>query len=326
MALAMIEGAEREGLLRPGQTVVEYTGGSTGTSLAFVCALKGYPLRIVTSDAFAAEKLATMRAFGAELEVISSPKGITPDLIPSMRQRAAEIVEESGGYPTDQFTNRHMVDGYRSLGMEIAQQVAGPVDAYCGYIGTAGCFLGATGALRAVYPEMQRVAIEPTESAVLSGGSPGTHRIEGGGVGFRPPQLVEMRSTRCRRSPPPKPSPAPVAPSARKAFSAARRPARTCSSRYGWRSGWSRPPRGDRPGGLGHEVPRRRPLPVIDEKRRALTWKCRSVVVPSSPVGPPMRLSNRDGRSSPQRASPCTGSPPSNATRVDGCSSPWTVG
>ena len=84
MALAMIEGAERSGRLHPGQAVVEYTGGSTGSSLAFVCAIKGYPLRVVSSDAYAEEKLATMRAFGAELEVLSSPEGITPQLIPRM--------------------------------------------------------------------------------------------------------------------------------------------------------------------------------------------------------------------------------------------------
>src|ERR671924_694377 len=96
MALAMIEGAERDGRLRPGQTVVEYTGGSTGSSLAFVCALKGYPLRIVTSDAFAAEKIRTMEAFGAELEVVPSPEGITPQLIPRMMERAAQIVDETG--------------------------------------------------------------------------------------------------------------------------------------------------------------------------------------------------------------------------------------
>ncbi len=191
MALAMIEGAEREGLLSPGQTVVEYTGGSTGSSLALVCALKGYPLRIVTSDAFAAEKLATMAAFGAQLEVIPSPNGITPDLIPSMQRRAREIVAETGGYPTDQFTNRHMVHGYRALGDEIAAEVPGPVDVFCCYIGTAGCFLGVTGALREIYPGLRRVAIEPEESAVLSGRPPGTHRIEGGGTGFRPPQLVD---------------------------------------------------------------------------------------------------------------------------------------
>jgi cysteine synthase A len=191
MALAMIEGAERDGVLQPGQTVVEYTGGSTGTSLALVCALKGYPLRIVTSDAFAAEKLATMRAFGAHLDVIPSPAGITPDLIPAMQRRAREIVAETGGYPTDQFRNHHMVTGYRALGAEMAKQVPGPIDVYCGYVGTAGCFLGVTGALREAYPDLHRVVIEPAESPVLSGGAAGTHRIEGGGVGFRPPQLVE---------------------------------------------------------------------------------------------------------------------------------------
>src|SRR4249920_324765 len=105
MALAMVEGAERSGRLRPGQTVVEYTGGSTGSSLALVCAVKGYPTRIVTSDAFAAEKLATMRAFGATLDVLPSPEGITPRLLPDMRERALAIAEEVGGFRTDQFQN-----------------------------------------------------------------------------------------------------------------------------------------------------------------------------------------------------------------------------
>src|SRR5690349_21885045 len=106
MALAMIEGGERRGTLHPGQTVVEYTGGSTGSSLALVCAVKGHPLRIVSSDAFAAEKLRTMAAFGADVELVPSPDGITPKLIPAMRRRAAEIVEETDGFATDQFNNR----------------------------------------------------------------------------------------------------------------------------------------------------------------------------------------------------------------------------
>src|ERR1044072_2125417 len=100
MALAMIEGAERSGRLNPGQTVVEYTGGSTGSSLAFVCSVKGYPLRIVTSDAYSVEKTKTMRAFGAEVELLPSPEGITPTLVPRMRARAAEIAAEAGGYQT----------------------------------------------------------------------------------------------------------------------------------------------------------------------------------------------------------------------------------
>ncbi len=189
MALAMIEGAERDGRLRPGQTVVEYTGGSTGSSLAYVCALKGYPLRIVTSDAFSHEKLRTMQAFGAELEVIASPQGITPDLVPRLMARAEEIVSETGGYPTDQFRNPHMVAGYGGLGRELLQQLDGRIDAFCGYIGTAGCYVGVTRVLRSALPQVLRVGIQPAESPVLSGGEPGTHRIEGGGSGFWPPLL-----------------------------------------------------------------------------------------------------------------------------------------
>jgi len=191
MALAMIEAAEADGRLRPGQLVVEYTGGSTGSSLALVCAVKGYPLRIVSSDAFAEEKIRTMRAFGAEVELIPSPEGITPDLIPSMMRRAAEITEQTGGFATDQFNNTDMVDGYRRLGEELLGQLPGPpqISAFCSYVGTAGCFLGVSRALAAGLPGLHRVVVEPGESAVLSGRPPGTHHIEGGGIGRRPPLL-----------------------------------------------------------------------------------------------------------------------------------------
>ena len=189
MALAMIEGAERDGRLRPGQTVVEYTGGSTGSSLAYVCALKGYPLRIVTSDAFALEKRRTMEAFGALVDVLPSPEGITPELIPRMIERSQEIVEEVDGFATDQFRNRDMIDGYGVLGDELLEQLDGRIDAFCAYVGTAGCFVGVTRRLRAALPQVLRVAVEPGESPVLDGGKPGTHRIEGGGVGFWPPLL-----------------------------------------------------------------------------------------------------------------------------------------
>ncbi len=152
MALAMIEAAERDGRLAPGQPVVEYTGGSTGSSLAFVCAVKGYPLRIVSSDAFAVEKIRTMRAFGADVELIHSPGGITPDLIPAMVRRAGEIAAETGAFATDQFNNTDMLDGYRRLGEELLEQLPGAIDAFCGYVGTAGCFLGASRALREKLP------------------------------------------------------------------------------------------------------------------------------------------------------------------------------
>jgi cysteine synthase A len=190
MALAMIEGAERSGRLGPGQTVVEYTGGSTGSSLALVCSIKGYPLHIVSSDAFAAEKIRTMRAFGAEVELLPSPEGITPTLIPRMRARAAEIAAATGAYQTDQFNNTDMIEGYKALGRELFEQLDGRLDAICLYIGTGGCFLGTTRALRDRLPSLHRVVVEPAESPVLSGGAPGTHRIEGGGIGFVPPQLA----------------------------------------------------------------------------------------------------------------------------------------
>jgi cysteine synthase A len=196
MALAMIEAAEADGRLRPGQLVVEYTGGSTGSSLAFVCAVKGYPLRIVSSDAFAEEKILTMRAFGAEVELIPSPDGITPGLIPSMMRRAAEIAAQTGAFATDQFNNTDMIEGYRRLGEELLVQLPGStsagtpaIGAFCSYVGTAGCFLGVSRALAAELPGLHRAVVEPAESAVLSGRPPGTHHIEGGGTGQRPPQL-----------------------------------------------------------------------------------------------------------------------------------------
>ena len=191
MALAMIQGAERDGRLRPGQSVVEYSGGSTGSSLAFVCAVKGYPLLIVSSDAFAPEKIRTMQAFGADVELIPSPQGITPQLIPAMVRRAGEIASETGAFWTDQFNNTDMLDGYRQLGEELLEQLPGPpaIAAFCSYVGTAGCFLGTTRSLGATLPALHRVVVEPAESAVLSGSVAGTHHIEGGGIGAWPPLL-----------------------------------------------------------------------------------------------------------------------------------------
>ena len=189
MALAMIRGAEAAGRLAPGQPVIEYTGGSTGTSLAFVCALTGHPLYIVTSTAFAPEKAATMAVFGAQVEALDSPEGITGDLITRMRARVAERADALGAYRTDQFENTDMVVGYHAMGAELLVQLPDGIDAWCSYVGTAGCFLGVAQVLRAAHPNLLRVVVEPEESAVITGGPPGTHRIEGGGVGFVPPQL-----------------------------------------------------------------------------------------------------------------------------------------
>ena len=188
MALAMIEEAEKRGDLRPGMTVVEYTGGSTGSSLAFVCAVKGYPFKVVSSDAFAQEKLDTMRAFGADLEIEPSIGGqITPDLIPRMIARANEIAQSPGSYATDQFNNHDSKKGYAQIGYELLQQVDGPIDAFCGGVGTAGMLIGVAEALRSAGAQTRIVALEPASSAVISTGTPGTHHVEGIGTGFVPP-------------------------------------------------------------------------------------------------------------------------------------------
>jgi len=189
MALAMIERAERRGELRPGMTVVEYTGGSTGISLAFVCAVKGYRCRIVSNDAVAKEKLRSMQVFGAELEVLESVGGkLTPDLVPRMMARAREIAAESPSYFTDQMRNADMVAGYESLGEELVKQVAGPIHAFCGCVGTAGMLMGTARVLRRESPRPKVVALEPATSPVLSGGKPGPHGVEGVAAGFVPPQ------------------------------------------------------------------------------------------------------------------------------------------
>jgi cysteine synthase len=191
MALAMIAEAEKRGDLRPGMTVVEYTGGSTGSSLAFVCAVKGYPLKIVSSDAFAQEKLRTMTAFGAELTIVPSEGGkITPDLIPRMIEVAREIAAQGNCYWTNQFHNEDSKIGYAGIGREIVEQLDGKIDLYCGGVGTAGMLMGVSGVLRKAVPGARIVALEPATSPILSQGKAGSHRVEGMGTGFVPPLLV----------------------------------------------------------------------------------------------------------------------------------------
>lgn len=191
MALAMIEQAEKRGDLRSGMTVVEYTGGSTGSSLAFVCAVKGYPFRVVSSDAFAKEKLQTMRVFGARVEIVPSEGGrITPDLIPRMMERARAIVDgDPNSYYTNQFYNSDALVGYEFIGSELLQQVNGPIHAFCGGVGVAGMLMGVARVLKRADPSARIVALEPASSPVITKGAPGTHHVEGLGVGFVPPLL-----------------------------------------------------------------------------------------------------------------------------------------
>ncbi|WP_211590482.1 PLP-dependent cysteine synthase family protein [Microbispora sp. H11081] len=188
MAQAMIARAEDDGRLRPGDTVVEYTGGSTGASLALVCAAKGYRLSIVSSDAFSEDKLIQMAAFGAELTLIPSEGGlITKSLILSMIETAEEFGRRRGTYWTDQLTNTDSIAGYHAMGEEIWAQSGGRVDAFVQSIGTAASLRGASAPLKRRNPELRVTAVEPAESAVLSGCRPGAHRIEGIGIGYPPP-------------------------------------------------------------------------------------------------------------------------------------------
>ncbi len=190
MALAMIEEAEKRGDLKPGMSVVEYTGGSTGSSLAFICAVKGYRFHVVSSNAFATEKLQTMKAFGAELLIVHSDSGVTtPALIPRMMDKAAELAAAGDCYYTNQIYNADIITGYRAIGKELLQQLDRPIDAFCGSVGTAGMLMGVATELKSANPDVKIVALEPASTAVISGGSPGSHEVEGIGIGMVPPLL-----------------------------------------------------------------------------------------------------------------------------------------
>ena len=189
MTLAMIQGAERRGELLPGARIVEYTGGSTGSSLAFVAAAKGYRMHVVTSDAFALEKRRTMRAYGAVVEEIPSDGGkVTPDLIPKMMERARELGRDAGSFMTDQFRNPDNVAAYGALAEEVERE-AGLPDAFVAAVGTGGCFSGTADYLKSRNASIECVAVEPLTSRNLSGGKLGPHRLEGIGVGFMPPNM-----------------------------------------------------------------------------------------------------------------------------------------
>src|SRR5471032_2302571 len=191
MALAMIEGAEARGTLRPGMRVVEFTGGSTGSSLALVCAVKGYRFVAVSSDAFAKEKLDTMRAFGADLQLVASEGGrITPGLFDRMRAEVARLRQEPDTFWTDQFHNDDAIDGYRGIGRELVEQTGGVLHAFCGAVGTAGMLTGVSTALKEGGCAARIVALEPVSAPMLTQGRGGTHRVEGIAPGFVPPHLT----------------------------------------------------------------------------------------------------------------------------------------
>lgn len=188
MALAVISRAEADGRLKPGDSVVEYTGGSTGTSLALVCAVKGYRLRIVTSDAFSREKRDHMAALGAELTLVPSEGGLTTKkLILQMIETARRLSREPRTYWTDQLENHDSIAGYHALGEEIWEGTRGEVGAFVHCVGTGASSRGVASVLKRRKPEVRVFAVEPAESSVLRGGPPGPHKIEGVGIGYVPP-------------------------------------------------------------------------------------------------------------------------------------------
>jgi cysteine synthase len=189
MAAAMIEGAERRGDLKPGMRVTEYTGGSTGSSLAMICAIKGYPFTPVSSDAFAREKLLTMRAFGADLQIVHSPDGnLTPEIFRTMIAQAEQLSHQPGVFWTDQLRNSDAIEGYQSIGRELLEQV-GDVAGFCAAVGTAGMLMGVSRALRAAGSRARIVALEPASCPVLTTGKSGPHTVDGIAPGFVPPHL-----------------------------------------------------------------------------------------------------------------------------------------
>ena len=188
MALAMIETAEADGRLKPGGSVVEYTGGSTGVSLSLVCAVKRHPLHIVTSDAFTKEKLDHMRLLGARLTIVPSDAGrMTEKLTRDMIETARVITAETGAFWTDQLNNGDQLRAYDKLSDEIWTGTGGAIDGYVQSVGTAASLRGTAEALRRRKAGIRVVAVEPAESPVLSGGKAGAHKIDGIGVGFVPP-------------------------------------------------------------------------------------------------------------------------------------------
>jgi cysteine synthase len=190
MALAMIEGAESRGALRPGMRVIEFTGGSTGSSLAMVCAAKGYRFVVLSSDAFAREKLLTMEAFGAELRMVPSDGGaVTPALFERFRKEIALLASEPNTFWTDQFHSQDAVRGYMGIGRELLQQTAGNLDAFCGAVGTGGMLRGVALALREGGSRARIVALEPSSSPAMTEGRGGAHHVEGIGTGTIPPHM-----------------------------------------------------------------------------------------------------------------------------------------
>ena len=188
MALGVISRAEADRRLSAGDTIVEYTGGTTGASLALVCAAKGYRIHVVSSRAFSQDKLDHMVAYGAQLTLVPYDGGhITRQLILDMIETARKLSLQPRTYWTDQLNNTDSIAAYFPLGEEIWDQTKGEIDAFVQSVGTAASLTGVATVLKRHNPKIKIIAVEPAESSVLLGGQPGAHDIEGIGIGYRPP-------------------------------------------------------------------------------------------------------------------------------------------
>ena len=244
MALAVISMAEADGRLRPGDTVIEYTGGSTGASLAFVCAAKGYRIRIVSSDAFSQDKLRQMAALGAELTLVESEGGrTTRKLILDMIEAARALSRAPHTYWTDQLNNHDSIAGYYPLGEEIWRETEGAVDAFVHSVGTAASSRGVATVLKRHRPGVRVAVVEPAESSVLLGGPPGAHKIEGIGIGYPPPLWEPSLGDEILPIPTDDAKAMARRLAREEGVFAGTSPARMSSRRSRWAAGWGRAPR-----------------------------------------------------------------------------------
>jgi cysteine synthase len=190
MAISVLKGALARGDVTPGDTVVEFTGGSTGTALAFVCAVLGLKFTAVFSDAFSFSKQQAMAAFGATVLVEKSIDGtITHELAERMRQRAHEIADRPGHYYADQFGSPDVRSGYVPMGQEIAASLGDGIDVFCAGVGTGAAMMGTLDGLRQQGHDPAVVALEPEQSPLLTTGKSGAHKVEGIAVFPAPPFL-----------------------------------------------------------------------------------------------------------------------------------------
>ena len=194
MAASVLQNALQRGDVNVGDKVIEYTGGSTGTALAYASAVLGLNFTAVFSDAFSKTKQQSMEAFGAQVVVVKSEDGnITADLFERMKNKAEELVAQPGTFYVNQFGSPDIKKGYMTLGREIVSQLDGNVDVLCSAVGTGGALMGSYAGIEESGINPDLIALEPLQSPILTQGKTGAHKVEGIGAGFEPPFLDKSK-------------------------------------------------------------------------------------------------------------------------------------